>query len=411
MKRRITAYSHDAMGLGHLRRTLSICRHLTDRDPESSALILTGSSFAQAFGTRDRIDFLNLPSARKIANGHYEARYLGVDFPALTRLRAGVIDESLRAFEPQVLIVDKTAGGMGGELLPALERLRTADRPVKIVLGLRDILDEPRAQIREWNASGELDMISRYYDAVWIYGSPEVFDAVREYEFPDELAAMTTYLGYLPKYNGLLPASVARKELGAGDRPIAMVTAGGGEDGYDLLDLYVSALEEGLLRPEFLSVLVTGPGMPSPRVAELRGRVDRLAPHSAARLIEFSDHLTSLLAVSEVVVTMGGYNTLTEALCLGRRIVSVPRRRPRLEQWIRAERLAARGLLTLLEPEDATPRSLARALDTELGRTAPAASVALDFSGFERLGREFDRLLQRTPTQPRPTPSLWSHPS
>lgn len=411
MNRRIAAYSHDTMGLGHLRRTLSICRHLTDRDAKLSALIVTGSSFAQAFGARDRIDFLKLPAAKKINNGHYEARYLGVDIDALTRMRGAVIDESLRTFEPEVLIVDKTAPGMGGELLPALERLRSAPRPAKVVLGLRDILDDPETQRREWQKTREFEVMADYYDAIWIYGSPDVFDTVNEYEFPDAVAERCTYLGYLPKYNGLRPARTVREELGAGDRPIMVVTAGGGEDGYDLLDLFVAGLEERTLPEGYLSVLVTGPGMPPTRVAELKDRLTRLTDAYPAHLIEFTDTLTSILAVADVVVTMAGYNTLTEALCLGRRVVAVPRRWPRLEQWIRAERLARRELLTLLDPETATPATLGGAVRNELERGRhPAGTAALEFTGFQRMSDEFDRLMEvPAPAAAAPiTPGHWS---
>lgn len=410
MNRRIAAYSHDTMGLGHLRRTLSICRHLTDRDETLSALILTGSSFAQAFGARERIDFLKLPAAKKIKNGHYEARYLGVDIDSLTRMRGAVIDESLREFEPDVLIVDKTAPGMGGELLPALERLRRTNRPVKVVLGLRDILDDPETQRREWRKTREFEVMAKHYDAIWIYGSPEVFDTVREYEFPDELAARSTYLGYLPKYNGLRPAQTVREELGAGDLPILVVTTGGGEDGYDLLDLYVASLEQNTLPTEYLSVLVTGPGLPPTRVQELRERIARLPECYPCRLIEFTDALTSIFAVADVIVTMAGYNTLTEALCLGRRVVAVPRRWPRLEQWIRAERLARRDLLTLLDPDTATPLALGAAVRRELRRTndAPGGADGLAFTGFQRLSEEYDRLLETAPAAAATTPGLWS---
>jgi len=387
MARRIAAYSHDTVGLGHLRRTLTITRHLGARRPDLNSLIISGSPFVQAMGSYDRIDFLKLPAAKKIRNGHYEARYLGLDFDHFNRFRSGVIDEGLRAFEPDLLIIDKTPGGMNGELLPCLRRLRETGARTRVVLGLRDILDEAPNQRAEWTATGDWQTLDELYDAIWIYGSADVFNPVTEYGFSDTMAARTSFLGYLPKYNGIRPVEAIRAELDAKDQPLLVLSPGGGEDGYELLSLFLEARDGGFLPTGHLPVLVTGPGMPEARVAELRHRLG-----ANGRLLEFSDHFTSILAAADLVITMGGYNTLTEALCLGKRVVSVPRVRPRREQWIRAQRFAERGLLTMVEPDGASPATLGAAIRHELGRDVSTGCLPLDFGGLERLDDEYARL-------------------
>ena len=39
--------------------------------------------------------------------------------------------------------------------------------------------------------------IQAYYDAVWIYGDPALYDSVREYDFSAELLEKVRYTGYL----------------------------------------------------------------------------------------------------------------------------------------------------------------------------------------------------------------------
>jgi predicted glycosyltransferase len=81
---------------------------------------------------------------------------------------------------------------------------------------------------------------------------------------------------------------------------------------------------------------------------------------------------------------MAGYNSTFEALQAGLRSVLVPRRRPRREQAIRADRLAARGLADVVEA-DASPEDLVRLLDRP--RTLSAAAVAraaIDMRGADR---------------------------
>ena len=64
----------------------------------------------------------------------------------------------------------------------------------------------------------------------------------------------------------------------------------------------------------------------------------------------------------DAVLCMGGYNTTCEVLGLAVPAVIVPRMTPRLEQLMRARRLADRGLVHWLHPEGLTPRVVAGAL-------------------------------------------------
>ncbi len=389
MRRRLAAYSHDTVGLGHLRRTMAICRHLGRASRNLSTLVVSGSPFVQAFGSQDRIDFLKLPSARKLGNGNYESRFLNLDMTDLTRLRGRVIDESLRAFDPGLLLVDKTPSGMGGELLASLRRIRASGRPTRVVLGLRDVLDEPEHIRREWTATGEFDVIEELYDEIWVYGSPEVFDTTTEYDFPEPLRRRTKYLGYIPKYNGGLSAADVRSMLGLNGDPFVVVTTGGGEDGYPLVNLYLEMLDRGEGPPGFSSVVITGPGMTGSRLKRVRERARDLS----CRVVEFTNSMTCIVSAAELVVTMGGYNTLTEALALGKRVISIPRVKPRLEQMIRARRFAEMGLLTMLDPATATASDLGKALRSELSRPRNKGA-SLPFTGLVRAEAEFRALTE-----------------
>ena len=80
----------------------------------------------------------------------------------------------------------------------------------------------------------------------------------------------------------------------------------------------------------------------------------------------FSDDMMSLMAACDVAVSMGGYNTVCELLTLRKRAVVVPRARPGLEQSIRAQRMAALGLLRMVDPATLDPAVLMGAIQEEL---------------------------------------------
>ena len=71
------------------------------------------------------------------------------------------------SFDPDVVIVDKEPVGLRGELKPSLDILRR--RGARIVLGLRDVLDEPAAVLEEWSRNGALEALDTVYDLSLIH--------------------------------------------------------------------------------------------------------------------------------------------------------------------------------------------------------------------------------------------------
>lgn len=390
---RLLAYSHDTVGLGHFRRTMGICDDLVRTVPRFSALVVTGSPIAEGFKLPDRVDYLKLPSVRKLANAAYAPRSLDLRLDRLLQLRTSLISDATHAFEPDLMLVDKTPAGVNGELLGALA---TAPSRTRVVLGLRDILDEPEALRREWTRDGLWTVVEKYFRAVWIYGDPSIYDTVREYDFPAPIAHKSVYVGYLPKRSGLLPREAIEHELELDGRRLIVVTAGGGEDGYPIFDHYLRALEMNRGPRNVLHCLVTGPGMPEREREELRSRARR----TDVAFMDFSNHMTSLIRAADLVVTMGGYNTVNEILSLGRRAVVVPRVTPRTEQLIRAERLEDRGLVRLFHPDRLADGDLMAAVEAELERAHEPPQTAIRFDGPERIRQEIDHLFSRNGHRP-----------
>jgi predicted glycosyltransferase len=101
-------------------------------------------------------------------------------------------------------------------------------------------------------------------------------------------------------------------------------------------------------------------------------------------VLEFEDRMEPLLDRSDRLVSMGGYNTLCEALAHGKPTLVVPRVRPRTEQLIRAERLQELGLVQMLHPDQATPDAISEWLSRDIPPPPPAREV-IDFHGTRRI--------------------------
>jgi predicted glycosyltransferase len=348
--------------LGHLRRTLTLAEAVTDRDPESSALIITGSAAALGEARHERIDIIKLPELSRDAEGDLHAARLGMDTSHLHELRAHLAFAAAETFMPSVVVVDKTPLGLNDELVPTLEALRA--KHTKIVLGLRDIEDAPHAVRDRWVQSNLREPISRLYDSILVYG-PESgsADALTCMEWGD-LDLPVHHVGYV---GATMPDHTAA-DLAPG---YLLVTAGGGVDGFPVFDTVLSALEH---RPtDHRTVMVTGPLMPALEREALTHRAARLG----VQLFEFRSDMSAVIAGARAVVTMAGYNTVSEVVRAGKPALLIPRTGPSEEQLVRAQALANAGVATMLHPDDATPGRTAHEIDGLFTRDAPDFDPAL----------------------------------
>lgn len=380
--RRVVLYSHDTFGLGHLRRSRALASALTQSDTVQSAIILTGSPVAGRFTFPERVDHVRLPGVTKLPDGSYISQTLGLDIEEITSLRAGLIESAIEQYDPDLLIVDKEPTGFRGELLPALERLK-AEGKTKLVLGLRDVLDEPKVLATEWARKGAVEATEKFYDDIWVYGVKSVYNPVEGLDLSQETRDRMHWTGYL------------RREItdatDTPEDPYILITPGGGGDGKAMVDLVLAAYEKDPdLSPRAL--LVYGPFLSGDvrdefeaRVAKLNGRVTALG---------FESRMEALFANAEGVVCMGGYNTFCEVLSFDKRAVIVPRTVPRLEQWLRASRAEELGLVRMLEEtrDGMTPQSMIKAI-----RALPSQGKPSD-AGADGLLDGLDYVIKRTRT-------------
>jgi predicted glycosyltransferase len=403
MASRILVYSHDTFGLGNIRRMLAISQSLVDAFDDLSILIVTGSPMLHAFRVAANIDYVKLPCLRRTQSGGYAAKSLSLDLQDTVRLRRNMIASAVRDFAPDLILVDKKPFGVENELEPALHAAKRRRCAPKLVLLLRDILDAPEATIPVWEKHGYHDAIEQLYDSVLVVGSPDLFDVRAEYRFPRASAEKVRYCGFIGRDRGRRTRSQVRQELGIGDARLVLVTPGGGEDGQQLISSYLKGLREHPPSSDVATLLISGPELPAAaREAAQSAMTGR--PRVIHR--EFTDDMMSYMDAADVVVSMGGYNTICEILTLRKRAVVVPRTRPVLEQLIRAERMARLGLMRMIHPAALGARQLMSAVRDEMGRENVHSSrlYQVDLDGLARIRRTLGALLgigERAPSAPR----------
>lgn len=381
---RIAFYSHDTLGLGHMRRNLLLAEHVAQAGAGASVLVIAGSIEAPMLGTRKGVDCVTLPALAKRATGSYVARSLGLALADLVAVRSSIIRAALDAFAPDLFVVDNVPRGAEQELNATLASLRRGGR-TRVVLGLRDVLDAPDAVRAEWRRARNDDAIRRYYDAIWVYGDRGVYDLPEAYGFPPHLTAKLHYTGYLDPRGRLMSAPESEHRAARGLEPYVLCLVGGGQDGAHLARTFA----ESSVPPGMRRVILTGPHM---HAADRRMLAAAAAADPTLRVLEFLAEPVPLVARATCVVAMGGYNTICEIVSLRKRAVIVPRTTPRCEQRIRAERLQQRGLVDCLLPADLSPGRLTARIAHALEQPPPEPVV--DVSGLDRVTTLIQGLLE-----------------
>jgi predicted glycosyltransferase len=350
----ILMYSHDTYGLGHIRRTMAIASYLLG--PRINILILTGSPIAGRFSFPEQIDFVRIPGMIKKTKDEYLPLSIKINARHALDIRKNIITATAKTFQPQLFIVDKEPLGLRKEVLPTLKWLQRCRPNTRAILGLRDIMDDAATVKKDWNEKGVYEVLESLYSEIWVYGDRQFYDPIAEYDISESISRKIHFTGYIPrKIPGKEAVRNMRKELGVQqEEKLVVVTTGGGGDGYNVMRNYVDMLESVSGSLPFKSVLITGPFMPKKK----RRKIFKRARKLGVRTYHFYRQMETIFAAADLVVSMGGYNTLCEILSQGTLSLVIPRETPRKEQMIRAQAFKRQHLVDYIPWGDFTPEIL-----------------------------------------------------
>ncbi len=315
--------SHDGFGLGHVRRNLQLARAVAVADPNAQITLVTGVAvqprWLAAAELESPIDIVRVPSLVKDDAGTYRNDRL--EFEEVIGQRARTFSELVESRRPDVVLIDRHPYGTAGELRHGIEHAVGAG--AHVVLGLRDVIDEPVA-VRAEMAGAGWDDVADLFDDVFIYGERALCDHEAEYGLVVE-----------PTYTGWVTAPV---RPGPVDHRHLVAAGGGGGDAHPIFSLVADLLER---RSDWRATILAGPytGREKPR----SGVASRVAWERNV------DGFAPWFARAGAVLQMAGYNATAEAIAAGSRPILMPRRSPRREQAIRASRLASLGLADVVD--------------------------------------------------------------
>ena len=381
---RLLLYSHDSVGLGHLRRNLAIAGEISATFPNAWIQILTGSPCDTQFKLPKNTDLIKIPSISKDSEGRYVTQNFSGSLENTLKFRSKLILEAFELFKPNFIIIDHQLTGLMGEVL---DMLRAAKKKgVQTIFGLRDIKDSPEAVKRNWNTDNSRWALNECYDRICVYGMQEIFDPRAAYApFLDKVKKID-FIGFIvPRLK-----KTSKSHL-PGKRKKVLVTFGGGGDGAQRAERYLEAL--ALAPVNWESHIITGPLMADDARRRIRNKAKKIEPLGSVKIYRFHRHVSALLNQVDAVVSMAGYNSCAEILQSGVPAVLLPRSFPRKEQLIRATRLAELGWVKVIPEADPDPHRLLSTVASVVN-TPRNIQLEADVNGLKRLGQIIAEQLQ-----------------
>jgi len=176
-----------------------------------------------------------------------------------------------------------------------------------------------------------------------------------------------------------------RQDLDVTKEKLVLVTAGGGHDGYPMMQACMDAFRLVGKDPPFEAIFVAGPLMEHGFKKSLREQGAELN----IRVLSHVHESLGYLEAADLVITMAGYNSICEILTLKKKALVIPREGPRAEQRMRSRIFAERGIVDVLYANELSPGKLAARIVANLTDSSVQDEPGIDTDGAKYVARLF----------------------
>jgi len=370
---KILFYCQHVLGIGHLLRAREICRALIGHE----VILVTGGPQIETT-LPEHVRVVKLPGLqmdRKFKDLFSADRSVSLD--QVKKKRQKKLLSVIEKERPDIFFLELFPFGRQAfrfELDPALETIRS-NRLARcgVISSVRDILVEKSKPKHERRA---LERLNAFFDAVLVHSDPNLITLNETFFRFDEIRIPVVHTGYIAQKPPDNARNRIRNQLGIDADDIMIVaSAGGGSVGTPVLESAIHAFRHLKVVGTPYLYVYTGPYMAEHEVAYLKG----LQKSNRIQIEKFTFDFLSYLAAADLSISMAGYNTTMNILATGVPALVWPFAANR-EQRLRAERLADRGALKLINDQDLNPRNLAGLMGQTLSR-ADIRKTDIDLNG------------------------------
>jgi len=372
MKPVLLFYCQHSVGLGHLMRSYALCRALSAR---FRVVLVTGGQPPAGIEPPHEVDLVALPPLGIGADGRFESHDRRFSVARAWAKRREQILAAFDELDPAVVLIELFPFGrakFARELVPLLEAARA--NGAVTACSLRDILVSRRSNQEEHDERA-CRLANAYFDAVLVHSDPSFARLEDTFGARRRLAVPVHYTGFVVDGDD--------GERTRGEHVV--VSAGGGRVGGPLLRT-AAAAQRTLGLP---MKIVAGPFCGESEWRELEAMTQ-----DGLELVRSVPDLGAELRSAAASVSQCGYNTALDIVRAGVPALVVPYATPEEdEQRRRARRLARRGALRMLEPDQLDAGTLAGEIKALL--TFEPVPPAIDLDGADRTSELLETLVRQ----------------
>ena len=370
---KIFQYCQYVLGIGHFFRTLEISRALAEHE----ITLVTGGSDIDV-ELPEHIHEVGLPGLEMDRDfKNLLAKNKADSIVQIKRARRQMLFDLYKKASPDVFIVELYPFGRRAfsfEIDPILKGIRYQIlKPSQVICSLRDILVD-RKKYQSSYESKVVDLLNNYFDALLIHSDPSLLKIDTTFSSIEQIRIPVVYTGFVTSKPVPNARQHLRKKLGIEkNNKLIVASLGGGKVGRSLLQAVLDAFQLVDASHNCYLAVFTGPFM-------AQQDVDRLQKHSGKKIsvARFTSEFLSYLAAADLSISMAGYNTCMNILAARVPALVRPFSQNR-EQRFRAERLAEKGAVRVLNKHDLKPLRLANIIDQMLTHPLkPISDIDLD---------------------------------
>lgn len=383
---RISYYCQHVLGIGHLRRSIEICKALAQS--HETTLILggpdvsvdtSGLKILQLPGLQMDSDFNNLaPCDRSISLSQTKEQ------------RQQLLYNHFETSAPECFITELYPFGRKAfrfEIDPVLGGIAKGTLArCKCICSVRDILVE-KEEGKEKFESRVVNIVNTFYDAVLVHADPTIITLEETFTPLAEITTPIHYTGFVSEKNSTKRSNTIRDHLKLQKaQKLIVVSFGGGSVGRNLLRAVVPAFKEFLrIEPTSHVQIFTGPYCSM----EDYEFINSQAQYNIS-VDRFTENFPDWLSTADLSISMAGYNTCMNLLQTGIPALVLPFEQNR-EQALRVEKISTKAPITRLTDEDLSPQRLSQMIAAQL--QLPKTRSSIDLHGATTSCSIIDNLL------------------
>lgn len=384
---KIIFYCQHVLGVGHLFRSLEICKALKRHE----VLLISGGPHIDA-NIPKHVKIVRLPELQM------DTGFKGLFSPhpnvSVEQIKAQRQKHLLALFEkekPDLFLIELYPFGRKAfrfELDPLLEAIRSQKRSAcGVICSVRDILVEKEDQQKHEGRA--VDTLNRYFDAVLVHSDPNLIKFEETFFRRAEIRIPLCYTGYIAKKPPVNARRQIRNRLEIEDKDLMVIaSAGGGSVGKPLLESTMRAFQKFSVDSSARLFVYTGPYIDARDFAYLQSLANK-----KIKVEKFTSDFLAYLAAADLSISMGGYNTSMNLLACGVPALVWPFGLNR-EQRLRSQRLSERGALKILNEQDLQYDRLARIMVQTLSGMHPG-KADIDLNGAANTARWLEKWITK----------------